>query len=423
MMQKSAIDAIQNISNGQNIFLHGLAATPHNLIALLLEHASTLSDITVVHLHTFGDAPWAGPQYPQIKVRNYFCGQSLRKYLDYNRIDHIPCFLSEVPTIFRSGKQRIDVGFFHISAPNSAGKVSFGTTVEVARAAFDVCKIAIAQINPQMPFIAGDGVLDLNEFDAILEVNDEIPQHLRKPPSQAESTIGNYISEMVEDGSTLQIGIGGLPDAVLSKLKSHRHLGIHSEMWSDGVLELIECGAVDNSRKKIQPGKTLSSFVIGSEKLYRFCHNNADLLQKEVSWINDLNHISANPKAVAINSAIEVDMTGQVCSDSIGTRIISGFGGQVDFMRGAALSEGGKPIIALTSRTSKGLPRIVPTLKQGAGVVTSRAHIRYVVTEYGIADLYARSLHERAQALTAIAHPEDRDFLKSEWARLWKIAG
>lgn len=420
MNKSSALDAIHKINDNQYVFLHGLAATPQALIPPLLERAKKLTRLNLVHLHTFGDTPWADDTYPMIHIRNYFCGQTLRKKLDYDRIDHIPCLLSEVPKIFRSGRQPIDIALFHVSSPNAAGQVSLGVTCEVARAAFDICKVAIAQVNPRMPFIEGDGVLSLSDFDATMDVDTPIPEHPHRTATDEESRIGAFISELVEDGSTIQVGIGGLPDAVLSKLKGHKNLGLHSEMWSDGVLDLIETGVIDNSQKKLLPGKSLSSFVMGSEKLYRFCHQNKNLFQKDIAWVNDLQNIASNPKMVSINAAIEIDLTGQVCSDSVGTRIISGFGGQLDFIRGAALSEGGKPIIALTSRTPKGQSRIVPVLKPGAGVVTTRAHIRYVVTEYGIADLWGLSLHERRDALVGIAHPEDREKLRAEWNRLWK---
>lgn len=405
--------------SNQNVFIHGCAATPFKLIDELLK--SVPPQTTLIHLHTMGDLPWADAPYSNsIKIRNYFVGHGLRKKLDYDRIDHIPCFLSEVPEIFRSKVQPIDIALLNVSLPNKDGLCSLGVTCEVAKAAFDSAKIVIAQVNSQMPFIEGDGLIPLSEFDHVIEVNEPLPEIPFRAPTPEEKKIGDLIAGLVENGSTLQVGIGGLPDAVLHSLENHKNLGLHTEMWSDAALKLIQAGVIDNSQKKIHPGKSVSSFLMGSKKLYDFVNRNPNVLQLEVDKTNALQNISANPKAVAINSAIEIDLTGQVCSDSVGTRMISGFGGQVDFVRGASLSPGGKAIIALTSRTAKGKSRIVPTLTMGAGVVTTRAHVRYVVTEYGIANLYGKSLSERAAALTAIAHPEDREELKSQWKRLWK---
>jgi 4-hydroxybutyrate CoA-transferase len=407
--------------SGQTIFVHGLAATPHRLIHELLADISRLKNLTLVHLHTLGDIPWAEDRYAKsIRIRNFFVGSNLRKKLDYHRIDHIPCFLSEVPHFFRSGLQPIDLALLQISPPNKAGLCSLGVTVEAARAAFDSAKIAIGLVNSQMPFVEGDGVVPFSEFDATLEVNEALPEIPRRVPTAEEKKIGEFISGIVEDGSCLQIGIGGLPEAALLSLKNHKNLGLHTEMWSDSALELMESGAITNSQKKLYPGKSVSSFLMGTKAVYDFVNHNPNILQLGVDQTNALQNISANPKAVAINSAVEIDLTGQVCADSVGTRMISGFGGQLDFIRGAALSPGGKAIIALSSRTKSGHPRLVPTLRAGAGVVTTRAHVHYVATEYGIVNLYAKSLSERAKALISIAHPEDRENLDREWRRHWK---
>jgi acyl-CoA hydrolase len=279
--------------------------------------------------------------------------------------------------------------------------------------------VIIAQINPQMPRVHGDGFIHIDQIHHAFEVDCPLPEVKRTPPTSQETAIARFASSIVEDGSTLQMGIGTIPDAVLSELKNHRHLGIHTEMWSDGALELIQCGAIDNSQKKVHPGKTVSGFVMGSKKLYDFIHDNPSVVELDIGYVNNPLNIARNPKVVAINSAVEIDLTGQVCADSIGPHVISGAGGQIDFMRGASLSVGGKPIIALTSKTKKGFSRIVPMLKQGAGVVTTRAHVHYVITEYGVVDLYGKTLAQRAKALISIAHPEERENLEKAWREVY----
>lgn len=403
---------MQLISSHQRVFVHGGAATPNILLNALVEQSDRLRNVEMIHLHTEGPCHYSEAKYSaSFRIVNLFVGANLRSRLDYDRIDYLPCLLSEVPNLLRFHRP-IDVALVHLSPPDEHGYCSLGVSVDVARAAVDSAKILIAQINPQMPRTHGDSYLHIDELDAYVEVDMPIPEILPShPPSEEERRIGRFVASLVEDGSTLQVGIGAVPDAVLAELKNHRRLGVHSEMWSDGILNLIEAGAVDNSQKIDHPGKCVSGFLMGSKKLYDFVNNNPFVVQLGADYVNNPQVICRNPKVVAINSAVEMDLTGQVCADSVGRRIISGVGGQMDFMRGASLSAGGRPIIAMTSRTLHGAPRIVSMLKPGAGVVTTRAHVHSVVTEYGIAQLFGKTLSERAKALIDIAHPEDRSLL------------
>lgn len=413
----SAEQAVSHIQSEQRVFVHGGVATPVALLEALVDKAKgRLTNVELMHLHTEGPARYADDEYAEcFRVANLFVGANLRGRVGSERVDYLPCFLSEIPALLRSGRRRIDVALIHVSPPDAHGYCTLGTSVDVARAAVDVAPLVIAQVNPNMPRVHGDGFVHLSEIDYMIEVDSPIPEHRPEELSEEEKAIGRHAASIIEDGSTLQMGIGAVPDAVLAELTHHRHLGIHTEMWSDGVLRLVESGAVDNTKKKVHPGKIVSGFVMGTTALYDFIDDNPYVVQLDIAYVNNPRTIARNPKVVAINSAVEVDLTGQVCADSIGHRIISGVGGQMDFIRGASLSEGGKPIIALTSRTKKGLSRLVPTLKSGAGVITTRSHVHYVITEYGIADLYGKTLNERAQALISIAHPEDRASLEVEW--------
>jgi 4-hydroxybutyrate CoA-transferase len=404
------------IQSGQRIFIHGGAATPLKLIELLVAEAPRLENVELIHLHTMGDAAYADPKYSKhFRVANLFVGPNMRKKMNLSGVDYLPLFLSEIPALFRSGKRPLDVSLIHVSPPDPHGFCTLGTSVDVARAAIENSRIIIAQINRQMPRVHGDGFIHISQIHHSIEIDEPIPEVPPVPLRPEELAIGKHVASLVENGSTLQTGIGSIPDAALASLTGHRRLGVHTEMWSDGMLELIRCGAVDNSEKKIHPGKTVSGFVTGTKALYNYIHDNPSVVQLDISYVNSPNNIARNPKVVAINSAVEIDLTGQVCADSIGSHVISGVGGQMDFMRGASLSPGGKPVIALTSRSKKGHPRISAVLKPGAGVVTTRAHVHYVVTEYGIADLYGKTLCERAHALMKIAHPEDRERLQKEW--------
>lgn len=424
-MQKmsSAEKAIEVIRPGQRIFVHGGAATPLSLLSAIFLQADRLKNIELIHLHLEGKLFYNEEKVRKnFKVANLFVGKNVRDALDYENIDYLPCFLSEIPLLFRSKKRPIDVALIHVSPPDQHGFCSLGVSVDIAFAAVEVASVVIAQINPNMPRVHGDGFIHTSQIDYCIEVNDPLPEIAPHQMTAVKRKIGEYAANLIEDEATLQIGIGAVPDAVLASLTNHKHLGIHSEMWSDGALALIESGVVDNSKKVIYPGRTVSGFVIGTQRLYNFINDNPSVVQLDIAFVNRPSVIAKNPKTTAINSAIEVDLTGQVCADSVGSRIISGAGGQLDFMRGATLSKGGKPIIALTARTCKGASRIVSQLKLGAGVVTTRAHVHYVITEYGVVDLFGKTLKERAEALIGIAHPDDRVNLENEWNALYRTS-
>lgn len=413
---KSLTEVLSPLHSHSTVFIHGGAATPHALIKGLVAESPRLMNVELIHLHTEGDAPYAGDEYKNsFRVKNLFVGKNLRPHLDYDRIDYIPCFLSEIPTLFRSGKRHLDVALIQVSPPDKHGFVSLGVSVDVAKAAVESAKIVIAQINPSMPRVHGDGFIHINDIDTAIEVDEKIYSPTAGVLSEAELAIGKHIASIVDDGATLQLGIGAIPNAVCHYLKDHKHLGIHTEMWSDGAFELIKCGAVDNSLKKFHRGKTTSAFIIGSQELYDYINDNMSVLNLDAAYVNSPISIMRNPKVTAINSAVEVDLTGQICADSIGRQVISGVGGQMDFIRAAALSEGGKPILAFTSTTKKGQSRIQSILKPGAGVVTTRAHLHYVATEFGVVDLFGKSFGERARALIGIAHPDHRERLDREW--------
>lgn len=406
-------DLIHLISPGDRIFIHGAAATPVTVLNALAAARTRLSNCEILHLHTHGPAAYA--DCLEFKVTNLFVGSNMRAKLDYNRVDYLPAFLSEIPFLFRRGIRAPDVAIVQVSPPDANGYCSLGTSVDVAKAAVDSAKVVLAHINQRMPRTHGDGFIPMRRFSAGWYSDEPLSSSLPKLPTEAESKIAEHIASLIDDGATLQIGIGAVPDCVLAKLCHHRHLGVHTEMFSDGLIPLIECGAVDNTRKATHAGKTVTSFVTGSESLLAFVHDNPSILFLESDYVNRAENISRNPNVVAINSAVEVDLTGQVVADSIGHKVISGVGGQMDFIRGATLSTGGRAIVALPSRTKLGHSRIVSELKAGAGVVTTRAHVHYVVTEFGIADLFGKTLGERSKALIQIAAPEERARLEEEW--------
>lgn len=408
--------AIAALGSAQRVFVQGAAATPQALLRALVADAGRLRDVELIHMHTEGAAEHADPRHARsFRVVNLFVGKNLRGRLDRDRVDYLPIFLSEIPELFRSGRRKLDAALVHVSPPDRHGYCSLGVSVDVARAAVDSATTIVAQVNPRMPRVHGDGVIPFARITHACEVADELPELAPEPAGPVEAAIGRHVASLVEDGATLQTGIGAIPSAVLGELRGHRHLGVHTEMFSDPMVDLIRAGVVDDSRKAIHPGRTISSFVVGTRKLYDFVDDNPAVMQLDIGYVNRVEVIARNPRVTAINSAVEVDLTGQVCADSIGPTIISGVGGQMDFIRGASLSAGGKPIIALPSRTGRGVPRIVACLKPGAGVVTTRAHVHYVVTEHGIADLHGKTLAERARALIAIAHPADRDALALAW--------
>jgi acyl-CoA hydrolase len=419
----SAAEVVTCIQSGQRVFVHGCAATPNVLIDALVDQADRLRGVELIHLHTVGEARYAQPRYGEsFRVANLFVGPNMRKAVDHAHVDYLPCFLSEIPALFRSGRRPLDVAMISVSPPDAHGYCTLGTSVDAARAAVDTARVVIAQVNARMPRVFGDGVVHESRIDHWIDVDVPLPEAPPHELRDEERAIGRHAASIIEDGATLQMGIGAVPDAVLAALGAHKHLGIHTEMWSDGALALLRAGVVDNSRKVTHRGRTVSGFVMGTRALYDFIHDNPSVLQLDIAYVNNAAIIARNPKVTAINSAVEIDLTGQVCADSVGHRVISGVGGQMDFIRGASLSPDGKPIIALTSRTEKGYPRIVPTLRPGAGVVTTRAHVHYVITEHGVADLYGKTLEERARALIAIAHPGDREALERAWRELSRAA-
>jgi 4-hydroxybutyrate CoA-transferase len=411
----SAEEAVKAIRSGRRVYVHGIAAAPQVLIQAMTARADELRDVEVVHLHTEGPAPYAERgMEASFRVNSLFVGGNVRQAIQEGRGDYIPIFLSEVPNLFRSGMMAIDVALMQVSPPDKHGFCSLGVSVEASLAAMQCADYVIAQVNPQMPRTFGDGLVHVDDLDAIVEVDEPLFEVFAAPPSEIEAKIGAYCAELVDDGATLQMGIGAIPNAVLASLTHHKNLGVHTEMFSDGLIPLVEAGVVTGKEKKVRTGKIVSGFVWGTRKLYDFVDENPQVSMLDIAYVNDTSVIRRNPKVTAINSAVEVDITGQICADSIGTKQYSGVGGQMDFIRGASLSEGGKPIIALPSATNKGVSRIVSELKPGAGVVTTRAHVHFVVTEYGIANLYGKNLRQRAKAMIEIAHPDARAQLERE---------
>ena len=411
-MTTTAAEAVKRIKSGDNVFIHSAAAVPRPLINAMTERHSELKDISIYQIHTEGVAPYANPDLQDtFTIKSFFVGANMRDVIQNGTGSYIPIFLSEVPALFRKGVIPIDVALITVSPPDKHGYCSLGTSVDISLAATQCAKLVIAQINEHMPRTHGDGLIHISEINIQVEESELLPEVTYPKLSEENWAIGKNICELIEDGSTLQMGIGAIPNAVLSCLDNHKDLGIHSEMFSDGVLPLIEKGVINGALKKKHPGMVVASFVVGSKKLYDFIDDNPMVQMLDFEYVNNTSVIQKNPKVVAINSAIEIDITGQVCADSIGSKIFSGVGGQMDFIRGASLSEGGKPIIALTSTTKSGASKIVPFLKQGAGIVTTRAHVHYVVTEYGVANLYGKTIEERVKLLIEIAHPAHREEL------------
>jgi 4-hydroxybutyrate CoA-transferase len=415
MNRTSAEEAVSVIRSGNRVFIHSVAAAPQRLIQAMTARAPELKDVEIVHLHTEGPAPYAAPEMRQsFRVNALFVGANVRDAINSGESSYIPVFLSETSNLFRRGILPLDVALIQVSPPDNHGFCSLGVSVDCSRAAVQAAKFVIAQVNPNMPRTHGDGVIHVDQIDAFVEGDD--PLHEVPPPelTDIERAIGKYCAELIEDGATLQMGIGAIPDAVLGALGGHQNLGIHTEMFSDGAIDLIESGVINGLHKRSHPGKVVATFVMGTRRMYDFIDDNPQVAMLDVGYTNDTAVIRRNPKVTAINSAIEVDLTGQVCADSIGTRQYSGVGGQMDFIRGASLSEGGKPIIALPSVTRRGETRIVPYLKRGAGVVSTRAHVHYVVTEWGVANLYGQNLQARARLMIELAHPDHREQLERE---------
>jgi len=412
----SAVEAVKVVKSGDRVYVQAAAATPSVLTKALSERASELKNVEICHLHTEGEASYARPELAtSFHVNSFFIGANVRHTLQAGNGSYTPVFLSELPHLFRKKVLHLDVAFIHVSPPDKHGYCSLGVSVEASIAAVENAKIVIAQVNPQMPRTFGDGILHVTEIDYLVDVNQPIFGHEVAPISDEEAKIGQYVASLIEDRSTLQMGIGSIPNAVLAQLKNHKDLGLHTEMFSDGVIDLIESDVINCNYKGLLQGRALATFLIGSQRLYDFVNDNPFIEMKESSFVNDTARIRKNPKMIAINSAIEVDVTGQVCADSIGMKMYSGVGGQMDFIRGASLSEGGKAIIALPSVTKRGESRIVPFLKQGAGVVTTRSHVQYIITENGIANLYGKTLKQRAAEMVKIAHPNHQEQIEREY--------
>ena len=405
--------AVSKIESGSHIHLSSVASVPHVLVDALKRRADAgeVNRLHFHHFHTEGPAPYSAPQYAGVFFeQGFFVGPNVRADVNAGYADYLPAHLFETQAMYRSGALPCDVALVQVSLPDENGRVSLGTSVDCSVAALEVAPLKIGVVNPHVPFAYGD-LVPLSRFDYL--VYDQTPLFTKDyaAPSETDRRIGRFCSELVPDGACLQMGIGALPNAVCAELKGHRNLGLHTEMFADGALELIEQGVINGAGKKLDQGKVVASFLLGTRKLYDFIDRNPAVLMKEIRYVNDPWIIAQNPRMVSINSAVEIDLTGQVCADSIGERIFSGTGGQLDFVRGAKLSEGGKAIIALASRTGKGMSKIVPVLKPGAGVVTPRADVQWVVTEYGAVNLYGKSLQERARLLISIAHPDDREQL------------
>jgi acyl-CoA hydrolase len=409
-------EALYPIKSGQNLFIHGSAATPLTLLNALSQRANNLKNLNIISVSTLGDIKISDPSFKDsFYFNSLFVSSNIRKAVNEDSGDYIPIFLSEIPRLFNQQHLKIDTALIHTSLPDKHGFCSLGVSVDVAKSALKNAKYVVAQVNPKMPRTHGDGLLHIGEINAMVEVNDPLPEvDYKSKITEVEIAIGKHCASLIDDGSTLQLGIGAIPDAVLRELTHCKDLGIHSEMFSDGVIDLLEKNVITNKFKKKHRRKVTSSFAIGSKRLYNYIDDNPQFAFLEADYVNDAYVISKNPKVVAINSAIEIDITGQVCADSIGTYQYSGVGGQMDFMRGASLSTDGKPIIAIQSTTKQGDSKIVPYLKKGAAVVTTRAHIHYVVTEYGIAYLYGKNLKQRANELLRIAHPKHQEWLEKE---------
>ena len=415
MTSISADQAVKTIQSGNRVYIHGVAAAPQELIRAMTARAVELRNVEVVHLHTEGAVPYAAEGMQEsFRANVFFIGTNMREAVQAGRADYIPIFLSEIPKLLQSGAMPIDVALIQVSPPDRHGFCSLGVSIEATRCAVLNAKHVIAQVNSRMPRTHGDGLIHIDSLDAIVEFDAPLPEMKISVPTEIETRIGKFCADLVEDGATLQMGIGSIPNAVLAQLTSHKDLGIHTEMFSDGLIDLVERGVVNGKFKRIHPGKIVAGFVLGTLRVYDFIDDNPLVAMLDIGYVNDTSVIRRNPKVTAINSAVEVDLTGQVCADSIGTRMISGVGGQMDFMRGAAQSQGGKPIIALPSQTTQGISRIVSALKTGAGVVTTRAHVHHVVTEYGSVNLHGKNLRQRAKALIEISHPEHRERLAHE---------
>lgn len=412
--------AVEAVSSGDRIYIHSNAAAPQELVQALSRRSADLQDVQIYHLLTLGNAAYAAPELAKsFRVHALFIGANVRQAVNEGRADYTPVFLSEIPALFASGTLAVDVCMLQVSPPDAHGYCSYGVSVDCTLAARKQARVVLAEVNRQMPRTFGRSSIHVSRIHHIIETDRPLPEFKPKGASDVEEAIGEKVASLVEDGATLQMGIGSIPDAILRNLRSKRDLGIHTEMFSDGVIDLVEAGIITNDAKTVLPGKLAVSFVMGTKRLYDFVDSNPIVEFQPSDFINDPFIIAQNHRMTAVNSALQVDLTGQVCADSVGTELYSGVGGQVDFIRGAARSQGGKPIIALPSTARKGeVSRIVPFLSEGAGVVTSRADVHYVVTEYGIAQLHGKNLRDRSRALIEIAHPKFRAWLEEENAEI-----
>ena len=407
----SAQDAVKIVQSNQRVYLGGGAGVPQRVLSALVDRAHELRHVELVHVLIFGSAPHLAPELAEnFRLRALFVGDNARSAVQAGRADFVPVFLSEIPRMFRDGSLPLDVALIQVSPPDEHGFCSFGCEVGCTKPAAQAAKIVIAEVNRQMPRVLGDSFIHVSKLDYVVEVDYPMPEAPQAGSTDVHQQIGKHIAALIEDGATLQLGIGSIPDAVLAQVGDRQDLGIHSELFSDGVIDLVARGVITNDRKTLHPGKIVSGFLFGSKRLYNFANDNAIIELHPSDYVNDPFIIAQNENMIAINSAIEVDLTGQVCADSIGPAIYSGIGGQVDFVRGAARSKGGKPIIALPSTAKDGkLTRIVAQLKPGAGVVTSRGDVHFVATEYGVADLNGKSFRERVRAMIGIAAPHFRE--------------
>ena len=418
----SAKEAVKIVKSGNRVFIHGSAATPVHLVKELQNRHDELENIELISITNLGDIDFDNPEYRKSFFFNsLFVSANTRTVVNSSDGDYVPIFLSQIPQLFRKNILPIDVALIQVSPPDAHGYCSLGTSVDIAKAAVETARVIIAQVNPNMPRTHGDGFLHVKKIHSLVWHETDLPEvDYSSKASEAMISIGKNVAALIDDGATLQMGIGSIPDQVLQNLQNHKNLGIHTEMLSDGIIPLLEKGVINNSLKKLNVGRSVTGFMAGTRKLYDFVNDNPAIRVMDIAYVNDTSVIRQNPKATAINSAIEIDLTGQVCADSIGTYQYSGIGGQMDFIRGASLSEDGKPIIALPSVTSKGQSRIVAFLKEGAGVVTTRGHVHWVVTEYGSVDLFGKSLKQRGKALISIAHPNHRESLERSFYERYK---
>ena len=409
-------EAVKAVKSGDRIFLTGNCSVPKQILAALVDRAQELKDVEINQALTVGSADYVAPEMAgHLRVNTMFISHNTREAVQAGRADFTPVLLSEFPLLFKNNVLPVNVAFVHLSPPDAHGYCSFGVEVGLSKSAAESAEIIIAEVNDQMPRTLGDSFIHVSDIDYIVPVDYDLPELAmgEGKPSEKVEKIAEFIAELIPDEATMQMGIGAVPDAVLKHLYDKKDLGIHTELFSDGVIDLVEAGVITNAKKTIHPGKIIAGFILGTKRLYEWVHNNPLIEFLRTEYVNDPFIVSQNHRMVAVNSAIEIDLTGQICADSIGTKLYSGVGGQLDFVYGASRSEGGVPIIALPS-TAKDFTRIVPTLKTGAGVITTRNHVHYVVTEFGIADLYGKTIRERAQALINVAHPDFRDDLKKE---------